>query len=88
MADPFITRSKPMPSTIRNGATVTPADGADLPTMAYGLWVGGAGTLTVTFLETGTNITLSAVPAGTYIPIAVKRVWATGTTATLIVALW
>jgi hypothetical protein len=67
---------------------VTPNDGTDLPQPGTrGIWVGGAGTLKVDMLASGT-VTLSAVPAGTFLPIRVKRVYATGTSATLIVALY
>lgn len=52
-----------------------------------GLWVGGAGNLTLDF-PGHTGIVISAVPAGTLLPIAPLRVKSTGTTATLIVALY
>ncbi len=68
------------------GAAVTPSDSTDLSFVARGLWVGGAGDVKVTTAN-GDTITLSGVQAGTLIPVAVSRVFATLTTATLIVAL-
>lgn len=54
-----------------------------------GFWVGGAGNLIVRFRNGGsTNITFTAVPAGTYMPISVIAVESTGTTATAMVALF
>lgn len=50
------------------------------------LYVGGAGNL-VAVNELGEAITFTAVPAGTILPIQAKRVNATNTTATAIVAL-
>ncbi|MCA1572819.1 MAG: hypothetical protein LC798_21505 [Chloroflexi bacterium] len=68
---------------------VAPNDGADMNPPARALWVGGAGALSVIAWEDedAAPVTISGVAAGTLLPIAVRRVRATGTTATLIVAL-
>lgn len=50
------------------------------------LYVGGAGDVAVTMFN-GDAVTFSAVPAGTILPICVKQVKSTGTTATLILGL-
>lgn len=72
---------------------VTPADGADLtpPTVALpaacrALVIGVGGTVTVDLPNGGTGVQLT-LPAGLFM-ISVKRVYATGTAATNIVALW
>ena len=70
-----------------NGADVTPDDGFDLPIYARSLWVGTGGTLVVTLRGDLTPVTLYNVPAGLH-KLYAKRVWATGTTAASIVALW
>lgn len=46
-----------------------------------GIWIGGAGNLDVTWVS-GSRTTITGVPAGIYLPIAVKIVHATATTAT------
>lgn len=66
---------------------VVPNDGADLAFTVRALWIGGAGNLRVTAADDSGDVVLTGVPAGTLLPIAVKRVWATNTTATGIVAL-
>ena len=75
-----------------DGAAVTPDNSNDLTISSRALWIGGAGDLKVTMKgmqgDAGASITLVGVPAGTLLPLAVDRVWATGTTATNIVALW
>ena len=75
-----------------DGVAVTPADGSDLAIISRALWIGGAGDLKVTMKgmqgDAGSSITLVGIPAGTLLPLAVDRVWSTGTTATNIVALW
>lgn len=67
--------------------TITPADSADLPAVVRALWVGDAGSVRVVLADDADAVTISAVPAGTLLPIIVKRVLATGTTATSIVGL-
>jgi hypothetical protein len=72
----------------RNGYLVSPSDSADLPRLAArGLYVVAAGTLTVDFIESGKNISLGTLPAGavgTIVPLGVRRVRSTGTSATVI----
>lgn len=51
------------------------------------LYVGGAGAVAVTTTGNDT-VTVSGVSAGQFLPIQVDKVAATGTTATLILALW
>ncbi|HEU4458115.1 MAG TPA: hypothetical protein VFR90_03240 [Methylibium sp.] len=64
---------------------VTPSDGADLPTYqdlpCVGLQVLGAGNVAVQLTGGGTA-TLTGLAAGQIVDVAVKRVLATGTTAT------
>lgn len=66
---------------------ITPNDGADLPIITRGIWVGGAGNLSVVCLNTGATVTFSGIPAGTLLPLQTARVRATNTTATLLVAM-
>lgn len=66
-------------------AEVTPSDTADLPHVARALYVGGAGDVRVTTVA-GDTVTLAGL-SGQHV-LMVLRVWATGTTATGIVAEW
>jgi hypothetical protein len=75
-------------------AAVTPSNTVDIPSVSGGtsnngcvLYVGGAGDLKVDTVG-GDEVTFVAVPAGSFIPVQVTRVYATGTSATSIVALW
>ena len=75
-------------------AAVTPSNTVDIPSVSGGtsnngcvLYVGGAGDLKVDTVG-GDAVTFVAVPAGSFIPVQVTRVYSTGTTATSIVALW
>lgn len=69
-----------------NCAVVTPSDSADLATESRALWVGVEGNVKITTIG-GSTETFVAVPVG-WFPGRVRRVWATGTTATSIIAVW
>jgi hypothetical protein len=69
-------------------ASVTPNDTEDLPGGATrGLYIGGAGNVKVDMFD-GTTVTFNAMAVGVEHQISVKRVYANGTTATNIVALY
>lgn len=70
-----------------NATAVTPSDSTDLAFNSRALYVGGAGNLVVT-MAGGGDVTFTAVPAGSILPIRVSRVKSTNTTATSIVNLY
>lgn len=71
----------------RGVAAVTTSDSADLTGgICRSLYVGGTGNIKLTAAD-GTTATLNSVAVG-ILPVKAKRVWATGTTATNIVALY
>lgn len=71
-----------------NGSVITPDDTVELTQTPRALWIGGTGHLNV-ILQGDTSATLiSAIPAGTLLPIRPKVIKLTSTTASLIVALW
>jgi hypothetical protein len=51
------------------------------------IYVGGAGDLAVV-TDGGDEVTFTAVPAGSFLPVHIKQVKLTGTDATAILALW
>ena len=67
--------------------SVTPSDSVNLPAGCRGLFVGGAGNLSLVGAD-GTAVTFTGVTAGTTLPVGPVRVNSTNTTATLIVALY
>jgi hypothetical protein len=85
--DPFANSSVSALSPARKLAAVTPNDGQDLP--RYGcLKVGGAGNVVLIAAEDidGAAQTWAAI-AGEIIPVIVRRVLATGTTASGLLVL-
>ena len=70
-----------------NAASVTPDDSNELTFLSRALYVGGTGNVKVT-MKDGAEVTFSAISSSTILPIAVRKVHSTGTTATAIIALW
>jgi hypothetical protein len=68
-------------------AAITPHDSTDLVYVTRAIFVGGAGNLVA--VDEGNNaVTFTGVTAGSVLPIRVRRVNSTNTTATSLVALW
>ncbi len=63
---------------------ITPSDTVDLQEVPISIYVGGAGSLKVTMYDDSV-VTYPAIAAGRH-NLRVKRVWATGTSATGLIA--
>ena len=66
---------------------VTTSDTAHFTENPRSLYIGGGGDLKVKTADGGT-VTFIGVKGGSVLPVSVSLVFATGTTATSIVALW
>lgn len=86
MSDPFDGATTGLESPALHLAPVVPNDAADLATACRALAVTQSGQVQITTItgQTGTIFVAAGVP----FPIRVRRVWASGTTASEIVALW
>lgn len=67
--------------------SVTPSDTVDFKAPARGLYVGSAGNVVVVNMD-GSTVTFTAVPAGAILPTRARRVNASSTTASSIVAFF
>ena len=67
--------------------SITPSDTVNLPAGCRGIYVGGAGNV-VAVGKDDQALAFTAVPVGTFMPIGPKRINATSTTATLMLALY
>ena len=87
--DPLAARVASASSPARRAQSITPNDSADLSTYAKALYVGGEGDVAVVPIEApdDTPVVFASHPVG-YLPVQVRRVMATSTTATSIVALF
>lgn len=86
MPDIFDMHSSGLESPASYLAEVTPTDTADLAMASRGINVAQSGAVRVTTIE-DTTATLT-VAAGIVMPVRVKKIWATGTTATGIVVMY
>lgn len=84
MSDNFQNYSSSLRDPVRNAEQVTPSDSGDLSTVSRAIYVGGAGDLRVTLAD-GSDVIFRAAPVGWH-PVRARQIWATGTTATDIVA--
>lgn len=66
---------------------ITKSDSVDLAEPSRAIYVGGTGDVVAVF-QSGDVVTFSAVPVGTILPICVKRINSTSTTATLMLSLF
>ena len=69
----------------RESSAVTPSDVDDIR-LTRGLYTGSGGNITVEMNDK--TVLFASTAAGTVLPLRVTRVWATGTVATGIVALY
>ena len=78
---------------VERAASVTPSDTANIPSVPGGtnngcvLYVGSAGNLRVQTVG-GDDVTFNNINTGAFIPVQIVKVYATGTTASNILALW
>jgi hypothetical protein len=87
MADNFENYNSGLDSPALNAEAVTPSDSVSLTNDSRGLFVGGAGNISV-LMSGGTTVTFTGVVAGSVLPIRANRINATSTTATNMVSLY
>ena len=80
-------RADAISAPAQRGFAITPSDGADLAAETRGLWVGASGDL-VLVLASGDEVTLVGAVGGSVLPLRIKRIKATGTSATQLVGLY
>ena len=71
----------------RGADEITPNDDEVLHQTTRSIYVGEAGDVSVEMAD-GMTVVFQAVPAGTFLPIRIRRLRATGTTTNAIVGLW
>lgn len=85
MTDNFNTYTPGLESPASHLQTITPSDTEDLPIVSRALNVSTTGQVRVTTISGTTQSVF--VAAGITFPVRARRVWATGTTTTGIVAM-
>ena len=85
MTAPYLTADATV--SARRAADITPSDTVDLSDPTRGIYVGVSGNIKVTLVSGGTVTFLGAI-SGSILPVQAIRVYATGTTATNMIALY
>lgn len=75
------------PFSATHAVAITPSDGSDLAVECRAVYVGGAGNMNVDLPDGGT-VLFSGLTAGSILPVRVRRVRSTSTTASNLVALY
>lgn len=86
MQDRYSNSQPGFESPASHGFAITPSDASELVEVTRALYVGQTGALVVTLLS-GADITLLGVAAGTILPLRLRKVLSTGTTAGALVGL-
>lgn len=85
MADPAYIH---LNSPARNGFAVTPSDSTDFTAVPRALWVGVGGDIVGILQGDSATVTIKNVASGALVPLAFKRVYSTGTSATYMVGVY
>jgi hypothetical protein len=75
-------------SPATSSVSVTPSDTEQLTYLSRALYVGVSGNVSVKLRDDTNAVVFVGVAEGTILPLQVKQVTATNTTATNIIALW
>jgi len=87
MSDKFSNYHSGLESPAERAFAITGNDSTDLTIFPRAIYVGGAGNVKVITLG-GDTVTFSGMLAGTVLPVRVKRVFSTDTTATNLLGLY
>lgn len=88
MTDNFESFAIGLGSLAVDAEEVTPNDSEDLDYVSRGIYVGVSGDLSVVLRDSTSPVLFQNMPNGTFLPIRVRRVRNTDTTASGIVALF
>lgn len=85
--DPFASSGDSLIAPAQTAFAIVPDDTADLPGATKAVYVGGGGDLTARLINASQDVTFGALAPGTILPIRLRAVRATGTTATALLGL-
>lgn len=88
MSDPYRFSPRGVTNPAEKAYAVTPNDSNDLDDHCRALWVGTAGNVSVILVGDENPVTFVGVQAGSLLPLRIKRVRSTGTTASDIVGVY
>ncbi|PWR04397.1 hypothetical protein DKT77_01595 [Meridianimarinicoccus roseus] len=87
MTDLYANTTPGLSSPAVDGTMIVPSDAGDLSHVTRAVYVGTGGTISAQ-LASGAMVTMAGVPGGSLLPLRIRKVMATGTTAGQMVAFW
>lgn len=90
MSDPFFKQPNNIDSPAKNAIVVVPSDVADQGTSYKALYIGGSGDVKCETVGStaGSFVTFTGLVAGSILPVRIRKIYATGTTATNMIGLY
>lgn len=85
--DPFALHSDSLMAPAKAAFAITPDDSVELPMVAKAIYVGTGGDLVLRAVDSEADATFVNLPDGTILPVRVRAVRASGSTAANIVGL-
>jgi hypothetical protein len=82
--DPFVNFQPGLQTPVRRSFVITPSDTAELPFVTRAIYAGSSGDITARLADDTTSVTFKAVAVGTVLPSRARQVYATGTTAGMV----
>lgn len=86
MPDRFANHAVSLEAPASGGFTIAPSDSTDLSEVTRAVYIGTGGAIAAVMLG-GEDVTFTSVPGGTLLPVRLRRIKATGTTATALIGL-
>jgi hypothetical protein len=84
--DPFINTQGGLQSPCRSTFVITPSDTNELPFVTRAIYIGSAGNLTARLAGDTASVAFNGLAPGTVLPLRVRQIFATGTTAGMLLA--
>lgn len=86
MSDRFASHAGSLEAPASGGFPISPSDSTDLVEVTRAVYIGTGGAI-AGIMQGGEEVTFISVPGGTLLPVRLRRIKATGTTATALVGL-
>lgn len=87
MSERYQGRADDITAPVRRGFAISASNSTDLAAEIRAIYVGGAGDLAAV-LSSGDEVSFVGLAGGTVLPVRVRRVKATGTSATYLLGLY
>lgn len=87
IADPFKDTANSLSAPAADCFALNANDSADLPKATKAIYVGVGGDIRIRALDSDSDVTLQGVPSGSILPIRLRALRVTGTTAGNIIGL-